>query len=85
MQTGLCRFPAVGPPIGAAAREVVSAESVVDDGAAVQAVVNGAEVQAVVFGIGRPTGGTFSRVICSPAYGSSQRSTLVVAQWRKRP
>ena len=83
MQTGLS-FPAVSPPMGAAAREVVGAEGVIDDGAAVQAVVDGAEVQAVVVGIG-PTGGTFSRVICSPAYGSSQRSTLVVAQWRKRP
>ena len=70
--------------MGAAAREVVGAEGVVDDGAAVQAVVDGAEVQAVVVGIG-PTGGTFSRVICSPAYGSNQISTLIVAQWRKRP
>ena len=83
MQTGLS-FPAVSPPMGAAAREVVGAEGVFDDGASVQAVVDGAEMQAVVVGIG-PTGGTFSRVICSPAYGSSQRSTLVVAQWRKRP
>ena len=60
--------------MGAADREVVGAEGVVDDGAA---------VQAVVVGVG-PTGRTFNRV-CSPAYGSSQRSTLVVAQWRKRP
>ena len=43
MQTGLS-FPAVSPPMGAAAREVVGAEGVVDDGAAVQAVVDGAEV-----------------------------------------
>ena len=70
--------------MGAAAREVVGAEGVVDDSAAVQAVADGAEVQAVVVGVG-PTCGTFSRVICSMAYGSSQRSTLVVAQWRKRP
>ena len=74
MQTGLS-FPAVSPPMGTAAREVVGAEGVVDDGAA---------VQAVVVGVG-PTGRTFNRVVCSPAYGSSQRSTLVVAQWRKRP
>ena len=74
MQTGLCRS-LLFPPMGAANREVVGAEGVVDDGAA---------VQAVVVGVG-PTGGTFSRVICSPAYGISQRSTLVVAQWRKRP
>ncbi len=74
MQTGLCRS-LLSPPMGAADREVVGAEGVVDDGAAVQAVVVGAG----------PTGGTLSRVICSPAYGISQRSTLVVAQWRKRP
>ena len=61
--------------MGAADREVVGAEGVVDDGAA---------VQAVVVGVG-PTDRTFNRVVCSPAYGSSQRSTLVVAQWRKRP
>ena len=74
MQTGLCRS-LLFPPMGAADREVVGAEGVVDDGAV---------VQAVVVGVG-PTGGTLSRVICSPAYASSQRSTLVVAQWRKRP
>ena len=83
MQTGLCRS-LLFPPMGAANREVVGAEGVVDDGAAVQAIVDGAEVQAVVVGVG-PTGGTCSRVICSPAYASSPRSTLIVAQWRKRP
>ena len=42
----------MSPPYGAAAHEVVGAEGVVDDGAAVQAVVDGAEVQAVVVGFG---------------------------------
>ena len=37
--------------MGTAAREVVGAEGVVDDGAAVQAVVDGAEVQAVKVGV----------------------------------
>ena len=41
MQTGLCRS-LMFPPMGAANREVVGAEGVVDDGAAVQAVVVGA-------------------------------------------
>ena len=36
--------------MGTAAREVVGAEGVVDDGAAVQAVVDGTAVQAVVDG-----------------------------------
>ena len=43
MQTGLS-LHAVSPPMGAAAREVVGAEVVVDDVAAVQAVEDGAEV-----------------------------------------